>query len=122
MIVILGPTVFLLYSRALITVRRCLSAAGFCVRKRHGPQFGLNAHPNDFAAQVDQVVDRVLFRDREASVLEQPFPVLVWNTVSKEDVKRDDTDFVLVAVLRCQPLFELRSVENWHSRHCIVCE
>jgi len=49
---------------------------------------------NHSDTQVDQVVDSILFRYRESSMLIQSPSVFIRHTLSEQDVQRDDSDFV----------------------------
>lgn len=56
------------------------------------------AYLDDFGAEVRQVIYGVLLPKRQSCMLEQSFPVFIWHSVSMQNPKSDDPNFVLVTV------------------------
>jgi len=49
---------------------------------------------DDSNSEVDEIIDGILFRNRESCVLIQPPPILVRHSLSEEDIQSYYSDFI----------------------------
>jgi len=70
---------------------------------------------DDSDTEVDQIIDGILFRNRESCVLIQPSPIFVCHSFSEQDIQSYYSDFVERATRQRRPSSGRRSRGSPHT-------